>query len=65
MPLNLYKDECNAECEQGMHIPLYQPSGPSVLSVFHRQSIGFLYSIPTCLPSGMTFVGWLYIRVRA
>lgn len=46
-------------------VPLYQPRGPSVLNVFHRQSIGFLYKRPTCLPSGMTFVGWLYIRVKA
>ena len=44
---------------------MYQPKGPSVCSVFHRQSIGFLYSRPTCFPFGSSFVGWLYTRVNA
>ncbi len=37
--------------------PLYQPKKPSVLSVFHRQSIGFLYKVPTVRPSGVRTVG--------
>lgn len=45
--------------------PLYHPSGPSVFSVFHKQSSGLEYSTPTSLPLGSARVGWLYMRVRA
>lgn len=45
--------------------PLYHAKGPSAFSVFHKQSIGFLYSVPTNLPFGSCFVGWLYTRVKA
>lgn len=46
--------------------PTYHPDMPSVLAVFMRQSIGFLYSRPRGFPSGpMAFGDWLYMRVRA
>lgn len=46
-------------------MPLYHPRKPSAFAVFHRQSIGFLYKVPTILPFGPRTVGWLYIRVNA
>jgi len=44
--------------------PLYRARGPSVVMVFHRQSMGFLYREPTVRPPGSCMVGWLYILVK-
>ena len=52
-------------CENVLCLPLYRARGPSVVMVFHRQSMGFLYRVPTVVPFGSCIVGWLYILVRA
>lgn len=46
-------------------IPLYHPKIPSAFKVFHKQSIGPLYSRPTDFPLGNFSVGWLYTLVSA
>lgn len=44
---------------------MYHAKAPSARKVFHKQSKGFEYSIPTVFPFGRSCVGWLYIRVNA
>lgn len=65
MRLNLEKGLADEEHDAEDNLPLYHAKGPSAFSVFHKQSIGFLYSVPTNLPFGSCFVGWLYTRVKA